>query len=147
VKALLSCLLLAALTFCPAFAAKPVVPAKGGKAPTPKVEEAKEGKIDGLEIKRPSGTYLGVEISGGRMIVRFYDEKKQGVPADAARASARWNPSQKSGSQFMVLNRSEDGKALVGAQSVQPPYNFRLFLTLLSAEGTVLESHSVHLRL
>lgn len=122
-------------------APKPSAPAE---KPAAKAEE-KEPVIEGYEIARASGGYLGLEVVGGNFRLSFYDEKKKPVPPDVARATTRWNPPQKLGSAFGVLNPSADGKTLVGNKFVQPPLNFIVFLTLLNAKGEAVESHPVNL--
>ncbi len=106
-----------------------------------------EGKIPGITLVRPSGTFLGLEIAGGNFKLSFYDDKKKPVSVDdaVARATARWDNKQKLGSDFTVMNKSDDGKALVGVKFVRPPYNFIVFLNLLNAAGDVVESYPVNM--
>lgn len=110
-------------------------------------KEEEEGKITGITLNRPSGQFLGLEIVGGNFKLSFYDEKKKPVPVDAAvaRGSARWDNKQKLGTDFTVMNRTDDGLALVGAKFVRPPYNFIVFLSLLNETGDVIESYPVNM--
>jgi len=101
--------------------------------------------IEGYEIARKSGGYLGLQVVGGNFQVSFYDEKKKAVAPDVARGSARWNPPQKTGSAFSVLNPAGDGMTLVGNKFVRPPLNFIVFITLLNAAGEATETYSVNL--
>ena len=123
------------------FAALPAGAADATKA------EDEEGTIPGITLTRPSGTYLGLEIVSGNFKLSFYDDKKKPVAVDdaVARATARWDNKQKLGSDFTVMNKSDDGKALVGVKFVRPPYNFIVFLNLLNAAGDVVESHPVNM--
>lgn len=124
-------------------APKPPQPAKPTKPVTPAPEE--EPKVDGFEIKRPGGGFLGVKAEGLRLVVKFYDEdKKPTEPAKVSRASARWNPVNKTGEERTVLNM--EGGVLASPAVLRPPYTFRVFLTLLDENGTALESHVIDAR-
>jgi hypothetical protein len=126
------------------FGAVPVWSADAGhKAAVQQKEEA--GKIEGFAIPRPSGGFPGLEVVGGYFKLSFYDAKKKPVTADVPRGSARWNQQQKSGKAFTVLNPAGDGKSLVGAMFVRPPYNFIVFLTLLNEAGESVESYPVNM--
>jgi hypothetical protein len=135
-KTRLLLLVILALGFAqlPAQTAKPAAP---GKADAKKAEP----KIDGIEILRPNGAFLGLTLDGGTFKLSFYDEKKKPVKPDITRAAARWNPNYKQGSERIILNLSADGKSLVGSKPVRPPYAFKLYLTLLKpSAGTASES-------
>lgn len=116
-----------------------------GAADTAKADEM--GKIPGITLTRPSGTFLGLEIANGNFKLSFYDDKKKPVAADdvVARGTARWDNKQKVGSDFTVMNKTDDGKALVGVKFVRPPYNFIVFISLLNAAGDVVESYPVNM--
>lgn len=122
-------LLLAVLTFgglsLLAQSAKPAGPAKAQE------KKAVEPKIEGIAVPRPDGTFLGVSLENGTFKLSFYDKQKKKMPPDVPRAAARWNPSNKAGSDRVILNPSADGQALVGNKPVRPPYVFKLYLTLL----------------
>lgn len=96
---------------------------------------AEPAKIEGMEVARKGGGYLGVAIVGGTFKITFYDAKKKAVAADVARAALRWDPKYKVGSERVVLNRTEDGKALVSPRSIRPPYLFKLYITLIKDAG------------
>ena len=123
---------------------------QGKTAPAPAAsEEAKaegeeaEPTIPGLSVPRKSGNgYIGVTIEGSGFKLAFYDAKKKPVPCDVARATARWRPHYKTTEEFKTLTPSGDGMTLVSSD-VRPPYNFKLFLTLLSEDGQALESYSL----
>jgi hypothetical protein len=108
-------------------------PGKTAKAPQ-KAEEM--GKIAGIEIPRGKG-FLGIQIVESTFRLSFYDEKKKPVPADLDRAALRWDPKYKVGEERVVLTRTEDGKSLGSPKNIRPPYNFKLFITLIkdAAEG------------
>ncbi len=94
-------------------------------------------KVEGVEVTRSGGGFLGVAIVDGTFKIAFYDAKKKAIAADVPRALLRWNPKNQSGSERVVLNRTEDGKALASPRNIRPPYLFKLYVTLLksSVEG------------
>ncbi|HKB57192.1 MAG TPA: hypothetical protein VKC51_06350 [Lacunisphaera sp.] len=122
-------------------AAKPEVTAKTAPDKTPAAKDKKvtkeepPPKIPGVEIARPNGTFLGLEVAGGNFKLTFYDKKKKPMAVDVTRGMARW-PNKKSattGDNRTVLNGS--GTFLVGAKPVVPPFAFNVYLTLLQGEG------------
>lgn len=120
--------------------------APAGAAPGAKKEEPGEGRIVGTPIARPGGKWLGLSIEGGGFRLGFYDAKRKPVAVDAARATARWNPSQRSGQMTTVLLPAAGGKALSSGKFVPPPRVFKVFLSLINEQGEVLESHVVDFR-
>ncbi len=123
------------------------------KAATAKKEAKKEvkkeelPKIPGMEIARPNGTFLGLEVVGGNFKLTFYDKKKKAMGVDVTRATARWPNPRSPGDNRTVLNGN--GTALVGAKPVLPPFNFNVFLTLLKGEGDeakAVETYTVAFR-
>lgn len=137
-------------------AAKPAdskaVPAKPAdpKAAPAKKEAPKEAplpKIPGMEIARPNGMFLGLEVVGGNFKLTFYDKKKKAMTVDVTRAIARWPNPRGPGDNRTVLNGS--GTALVGAKPVLPPFTFNVYLTLLQGEGEgakAVETYTVAFR-
>ena len=112
-------------------------PAKPGAA----AKEEPELVIPGITLTRKNGDFIGLELADGNFKLSFYDKNKKPIACDVAQATARWNPSYKKGDERRVLNPSGDGKTLVSNPPVvRPPYNFKLFLTLLSDDGQVVES-------
>lgn len=141
------------LTFAPIlWAQKPVK--KAGKDAVSKAsstdgeqkEENKEGKIVGTPIARAGGKWLGLSIENGGFRLNFYDAKKKPVSVDVARATARWNPSQRAGQMSTVLLPASGGQALASGKFVPPPRVFKVFLTLINEQGEVAESHVVDFR-
>lgn len=102
-------------------AAKKSEPASKAEAP----------KIDGMEVARAGGGFLGVQIVGATFKISFYDAQKKPVAPDVARAALRWDPKYKVGKESVVLNLSEDQKSLSSPRNIRPPYQFKLFITLL----------------
>lgn len=118
--------------------AKPAAPA------APADEE--EPKIEGIEIARSNGTFIGAKIEGVRLVLKFYDKEKKPVAPDAARAAARWNPINKKGEQRSVLNPDGSGVALASTPTVQPPWVYIVYVSLLDSEGSGIESFTIDLR-
>ena len=117
---------------------KPVKP-----APAPAEEPA---TIPGIELPRKKGGFLGLTVEGPSLVLKFYDKDKKPAAPDVARASARWNPVNKTGEVRAVLNPGADAKFLVSPSVVQPPLVFKVYLTLLDAEGNAVESVVADLR-
>jgi hypothetical protein len=130
----------------PIVSAAPTKP-KPGKQPdaptTPPAEE--EIVLPGTVIPRAKGGFLSIQVENGALKMSFYDEKKKIMSPDVDRVAARWNPKYKAGDERRVLIRAGDGMSLV-SPAVRPPYNFKLFLTLLSADDQAVESYTVDLR-
>ena len=116
--------------------AKPPVPAPAEEKPT----------IDGIEVARKNGGFLGLTVNGAQMVVKFYDAEKKPVNIDVARAAARWDPVNKTTDVRTVLNPDGEGKALVSPSIVQPPLVFKVYLTLIGTDGNAVESVVVDLR-
>jgi hypothetical protein len=113
-------------------AAKATTPA--AKAPAPKAvtkkKEEPPAKIDGTTIPRGK-KFLGLQLVNGTFKLSFYDEKKKPVAADVTRAVLRWDPKYKVGKERLLLTLGEDGKSLSSQKAIRPPYQFKLFITLL----------------
>lgn len=126
-------------TRAPAPAAKDtkVVPKKDEKK---KEEKKKEemGKIEGMEIARANGGFLGVRVVDGMWRLTFYNKMKKPTPPDVARAVFRWDAKYKLGEERLVLNPGGDQNSMTHPKTVRPPLTFKLFITLLStaADGT-----------
>jgi len=118
--------------------AKPAVPPADESTETPKIE--------GIEIARKDGTFLGLTVSGPRFVLAFYDAKKKPVTADVARAVARWNPVNKTGDERSVLNPGDEGKTLVSLPNVRPPFAFKVTIILVDEKGDSVESFIVDTR-
>lgn len=132
----------------------PVPPAKTDpkkKAEPKKKEEAKQpeqGKIDGIVIARPDGTFLGLTLVEGKFKLTFYSKQKKPQRVDVLRANARWPNLHGAGQNRTVLNPAGDGTYLLGAQFVRGPYAFKLFLTLVKADddSVPVETYTVDFR-
>lgn len=130
----------------PAPTPKPTPKAKGQPAkPTPTPTPTPEPILPGVVIARGDG-WMSLSIENGTFRLGFYDAQKLPVAANVARASARWNNTLKTGELRTVLNPSPDGKALIGNQPVRGPYVFKVFLTLIDAEGVAVSSHVIDFR-
>ncbi len=92
-------------------------------------------KIPGMEIPRPNGTLLGLEVVGSQFKLSFYDKKHKLMAVDVTRATARWPNTRSSVKAWnrSVLNGS--GTYLYGSTPVLPPLIFNVHLTLLKGDG------------
>lgn len=115
-------------------------------ATPPSDSPAEEPKIEGIEIARKDGSYLGLTVSGPRFVLKFYDEEKKPAEVNVARAVARWNPVNKTGDERTVLNPDGDGKSLVSMPNVKPPFAFRVTIVLLDQKGDGVETFVVDVR-
>ncbi len=120
-------------------------PAKSQPTAEAKADTPEEIILPGVVQPRPNGGFLTVEVVDGKFKLSFYDAKKKQVPADVARATARWRSNRKTSEDRSVLNPDGDGKSLVGVGFVRPPFIFKVYLTLLNEEGTASESHVIDL--
>ena len=116
------------------------------KPDTPAAAPADEEIVlPGTVINRANGGFLSIQVEGGCLKMSFYDAKKKLIDPDVDRAAARWSPKYKVGEEHRVLVRAGDGKSLI-SPAVRPPYNFKLFLTLLTADDQAVENYTVDLR-
>jgi hypothetical protein len=113
--------------------------AKPGDATKPGVKKEEPiGKIEGTELARPNGLYLGLTLTDGKFKLTFYDKKKKPGKVDVTRGLARWANVHGPGDNRAVLN--PDGlHSLVAPQFVRPPYVFKVYLTLLKGDGDAAE--------
>ncbi|MBL9211426.1 MAG: hypothetical protein JNL92_13225 [Opitutaceae bacterium] len=127
--------------------AKATTGVAGKATPAPPAKKAPEPKIEGMEISRGELGYLGVQIVGASFKINFYDKKKAPIAPDVVRALLRWDPKNKPGQERLVLNVGEDGKSLTAGRAVRPPYNFKLFITLMkkseTGEDKAVETHVI----
>ena len=113
-------------------AATPAVPAAAAT-------EAEKPKIPGVELARPGGGFLGVELRGAALHVTFYDKDKKPTAADAKSISARWRDG---GARFIVMLPSSEG-TLTSAAAFRRPYIYSVQLALIGENGEVTENHWV----
>jgi hypothetical protein len=121
--------------------AKPSPGATGGATKAGGKQEEKAAKIEGVEIARGEKGFLGIQIVDSTFKLSFYDEKKKPVAPDVDRAALRWDPKYKVGEERVVLTPGDDGKSLSSPKNIRPPYNFKLFVTLVK-EATEGQSPS-----
>lgn len=134
-------------------AAQPAPKAGAGKAPAGKAGKKDEPapKIEGQEVTRPGGGFLGVQIANGAFKINFYDAEKKPTPPDVARAALRWDAKYKVGQERVVLNPGGEN-SLSNPRTIRPPYTFKLFIVLIkdaaadSAENPVGESYVLDFR-
>lgn len=128
----------------------PKAKAPGAGSITPPAKKAPEPKIEGMEVPRGELGYMGVAIVGGQFKITFYDRKKAPIAADVHRALLRWDPKYKQGQERVVLNLTEDGKALTAPKAIRPPHIFKLFITLMrkseTGEDKATETYTIDFR-
>jgi hypothetical protein len=121
------------------------------KAEAAKKSEADKKKeepiIKGVVVSRGERGFLGVEIVNGTFKISFYDAKKKPIAPDVVRAALRWDAKYKVGQERLILNPDAEGKALAAPKVIRPPYNFKLYITLIKepteTENPVGESHVI----
>jgi hypothetical protein len=114
-------LVLAAAVVGAAEKAKPAAPTK---------KAAEENKIAGVTIPRPTGEFLGLEISNNNFVLTFYDAKKKKKPIDVVRATLRWPVRYQPNDERLVLNPGSDGVSLTSARVIRPAPSYRLSIAL-----------------
>lgn len=126
-------------------AQKTTPPAKA--VPKAAKKEEPPPKIEGIEIPRGDRGFLGIQVMNGVFKLSFYDAKKKPTPPDVVRAVLRWDPKYKVGKERTVLNPGGGVNAMTSEKTVRPPYNFKLYITLLkeATEGDdpVGETHVI----
>ncbi|MDP3070590.1 MAG: hypothetical protein Q8N18_09890 [Opitutaceae bacterium] len=125
----------------PGYLVRAVMAADPASKAAKKKGEAEPAKIEGIEVSRGAAGFMGVQIVGNTFKISFYDAKRKPIAADVPRAVLRWNPKNISGSERLLLTRTDDGMALTSPRIVRPPYLFKLYITLLpgAAEGEAVE--------
>ncbi|MDO8539671.1 MAG: hypothetical protein Q7S40_04460 [Opitutaceae bacterium] len=142
IKALLTFVISSAFLAALFAAEPPLKNTTPGKSKSGSEKKEHELPKDGKNLPRGKGGWLNVEISGARMIVKFFDAEKKPVPPDVPRAAARFRYASKSDIKRTVLNR--EGEALVSPGNVRPPHNFLVTLTLLSGDDESIEAAEVY---
>ena len=103
----------------------------------PKKKEEPPAKIEGMEIARSGGGFLGLKVVNGTFKMFFYDAKKKATTPNVARAILRWDGKYKAPPERVVLTAGGPN-TFISERTVKPPYKFRLSLLLLpdAPEGT-----------
>lgn len=115
-------------------------------------DEKKDGdkgppKIEGVTIARPNGSFLGLAIKENNFVLTFYDEHKEKMAPDVARAAVRWPVKYQPNDERTVLNPGDDGFSLTSPRTVRPPHNFKVFLLLFVAgNDDPVESYNLDYR-
>lgn len=118
-------------------AADPVSVPAAAKA----AKEDEMGVVEGFEIARASGGYLGVTTDGVSLVVTFYDDKRKPTPADAVRINARWTDTKL---RRAVLLPSGD-KSFRSPPVLKPPFRYVAFLVLIGPDDQEMETYSFNL--
>lgn len=116
--------------------------ASARRAPDTQKEEMPE--IPGLEIPRPNGGFLGLDLVKSNFVLTFYNKEREKTAPDVARAVLRWPVRYQKLDERTVLNPAGDGVSLTSAMFIRPPHNFRLSI-LLFVDGSpdAVESYNV----
>jgi hypothetical protein len=117
----------------PGVAQKPKADQAAPVVPEKKQEEL---KIPGLTIVREKGGFLGLVLENNNFKLSFYNGKKEPVAADVSRAAARWPVHYSVYDERAMLTPSSDGMALTSSKFIRPPYQFKLYLTLITDESS-----------
>lgn len=124
--------------------AAPATPAPAVKPP---VSVSPLDPIKGIEIVRPNGTFLGLEVVNNNFVLTFYDVKKKKMTADVARATMRWPVKYQPTDERTVLNPAADGMSLTSTKPVRPPHAFKVFVALfVEGSETAVENYVVDYR-
>jgi hypothetical protein len=122
----------------------PMVAASKPTAPAATKVEEKTPVIPGIEIERPNGAFLGLQIVDNHFVLSFYDVKKKPASADVNRATLRWPVKYQPNDERTVLNRSADGTALSSGMTVRPPRKFKVFMSLfVDGNESAVESYTI----
>jgi hypothetical protein len=118
-------------------AAKPAAAEKAGAA----------NVVEGVEIARPGGGFLGLELTNSRFVLSFYDAQKAKVAPDVTRAILRWPVQYQPQEERTMLTSGSDGTSLTSPKTVRPPHNFKVFISLFpEGSETALETYSVNVQ-
>ncbi|MBC8010030.1 MAG: hypothetical protein H7067_08030 [Burkholderiales bacterium] len=117
----------------------PLVLRAADAAPAVAAEEI--AKIEGIEIARSGGGFLGIKTEGVVLKVTFYDEKKKPVAADAVRIAARWQDSR----QRRTVLLPATPETLVSPSVISRPFNYIIYLVLIGPDEKEIETHSLSL--
>lgn len=102
-------------------------------APADAPAEKKAPVIPGITIERQSGDgFLGLQLVDTNFKLTFYDKKKEKMQADFKQVLLRWDVIYKKTQERVVLTPAGDGTFVTSPRVIRPPYNFQLFITLIS---------------
>ncbi|MFZ5496536.1 MAG: hypothetical protein ACOZE5_14525 [Verrucomicrobiota bacterium] len=101
--------------------------------PTPKPPEPPpELPVTGVNLARPAGGWINVEVTGHRFVLRFFDAGKIAIPADRSGGVVRYVYTSKEDKAPAPLARAEDGQTLVSPARIRPPHVFHVHIVLRS---------------
>jgi len=105
--------------------------------------DEEEGFIPGIELARPSGGFLGLELVSNTWVVNFYDDEKKPAAVDVARAIVVWPVKYQPNPERLVLNPRGAG-TLTNGFIVRPPHNFSVTISLFrEGSSDAVETHTV----
>ena len=109
-----------------------------GATPAAKPELPKTG----VNLSRPAGGWLNVEVVGHQFVVSFFDGEKKPVSVEAVRGVVRYVYTAKENKPPVPLNRSADGQKLVSPAKIRSPHVFHVHLVLIGGSANeTSESH------
>jgi len=115
-------------------------------APEKKKEEPM-GHVDGMELTRPGGGFLGLEIKNSNFVLSFYNAKRKKIAPDVTRATMRWPVKYQPTDERTVLNAGGDGTSLTSGKTVKPPHSFKVFMALfVEGNDTAVETYNLDYR-
>jgi hypothetical protein len=131
--------------------AKKAAPDKA-KAPAGKKTDAKKdtkpGKIDGMEIARTNGGFLGLAIVDGNFRLKFYNAEKKPTAPDVSSVVLRWPVNYQRTDERATLTPTSEENVFSSEKVVRPPFTLRLNMTLFkdgadeqTAENYIVEFH------
>jgi hypothetical protein len=122
------------------------------KTPAGKKADAKKdnkpGKIDGIEIARATGGFLGLAVVDGNFRLKFYNAEKKPTHPDVSSVVLRWPVNYQRTDERATLTATGEDNVFSSEKVVRPPFTFRLNMTLFkdgadeqTAENYVIEFH------
>ena len=112
------------LSLCVALSALRAEPV--AKLPDDKPELPKSG----INLERPAGGWINVEVVGNRFVLSFFDAEKKPVPTDRPGGVVRYVYTARENKPPAPLARSEDGLKLVTPAKIRPPHTFHVHIVL-----------------
>ncbi len=119
-------------------------PTKKPAPAAPSAPAAEKPKIEGIEVARAGGGYLGVALANGGFAIAFYDAERKPIAANVSTAFLRWPVTYKNSDEHVTLQLSSDGRTLFSPFNVRPPHTFRLFVSLfVDGKTDAVEAYTV----
>ena len=98
--------------------------------PVAKPAEKPELPKTGMNLARPAGGWINVEVADNRFVLSFFDVEKKPVAADRPGGVVRYVYTARENKPPAPLARSEDGLKLVTPAKIRPPHVFHVHIVL-----------------